>query len=180
MNDQQRAAMQEVEDYLRDCANSPVMAAKLAALREALAQPQGEHKTDGTPCWCNPEVTYENSETGAKVIVHKEPQGEPVAWVIWGEGNVPELAWDTPKPDDVANALYYTPPSVEAAIEATKEKVEKALTIDVKSVTPYRDYSAMSPLDCYEAGLLDASLAMRTEIKKAIKQIFEGDEHGKN
>jgi hypothetical protein len=53
------------------------------------------------------------------------PQGEPVAWVIWGEGNVPELAWDTPKPDDVANALYYTPPSVEAAIEATKAKYEK-------------------------------------------------------
>jgi hypothetical protein len=64
------------------------------------------------------------------------PQGEPVAWVIWGEGNVPELAWDTPKPDDVANALYYTPPSsqladaaVEAAIEATKEKMKKVFAV---------------------------------------------------
>jgi len=54
-----------------------------------------------------------------------QPQGEPVAWVIWGEGNVPELTWDTPKPDDVANALYYTPTSVEAMRIETLEKAAK-------------------------------------------------------
>jgi hypothetical protein len=39
--------------------------------REALAQP--EHVTDGRDCWCNPEVNYVDPDTGAAVIVHKEP-----------------------------------------------------------------------------------------------------------
>lgn len=30
--------------------------------------------TDRAPCWCNPETTYTDPETGASVIVHKEPQ----------------------------------------------------------------------------------------------------------
>jgi hypothetical protein len=33
-----------------------------------------EHITDGTPCWCNPETTYTDPDTGVSVIVHKEPQ----------------------------------------------------------------------------------------------------------
>jgi len=33
-----------------------------------------EHITDGSPCWCNPETDYIDPETGAAVIVHKEPQ----------------------------------------------------------------------------------------------------------
>ena len=33
-----------------------------------------EHITDGTPCWCNPETTYKDPDTGASVVVHKEPQ----------------------------------------------------------------------------------------------------------
>ena len=33
-----------------------------------------EHITDGSPCWCNPELNYKDPETGAEVLVHKEPQ----------------------------------------------------------------------------------------------------------
>ncbi len=33
-----------------------------------------EHVTDDSPCWCNPEATYTDPDTGASVIVHKEPQ----------------------------------------------------------------------------------------------------------
>lgn len=32
-----------------------------------------EHITDGSPCWCNPETTYTDPDTGVSVIVHKEP-----------------------------------------------------------------------------------------------------------
>ena len=51
----------------------------IAALREALEQPQQEpvtreHITDGSPCWCEPETNYKDPETGISVIVHKEPQ----------------------------------------------------------------------------------------------------------
>ncbi len=31
-------------------------------------------RTTGEPCWCNPETTYKDPNTGASVIVHKEPQ----------------------------------------------------------------------------------------------------------
>jgi hypothetical protein len=33
-----------------------------------------QHVTDGNPCWCGPETSYTDPETGASVIVHKEPQ----------------------------------------------------------------------------------------------------------
>jgi hypothetical protein len=33
-----------------------------------------QHVTDGNPCWCDPENSYTDPETGASVIVHKEPQ----------------------------------------------------------------------------------------------------------
>ena len=31
-----------------------------------------EHITDGSPCWCNPEMTYKDPINGAEVWVHKE------------------------------------------------------------------------------------------------------------
>jgi len=33
-----------------------------------------EHITDGTPCWCNPEMTYKDPINGTEVFVHKEIQ----------------------------------------------------------------------------------------------------------
>jgi len=33
-----------------------------------------EHITDGSPCWCDPDLNYVDPETGVKVWVHKEPQ----------------------------------------------------------------------------------------------------------
>lgn len=33
-----------------------------------------EHITDGSPCWCNPDITYKDPDNGAEVWVHKEPQ----------------------------------------------------------------------------------------------------------
>ena len=35
---------------------------------------QRRHVTDGFLCWCEPETIYTDPETGASVIVHKEPQ----------------------------------------------------------------------------------------------------------
>ncbi len=52
------------------------------ALQERLGVPHGvgkvvgkrEHITDGSPCWCNPDMTYKDPDNGAEVWVHKEPQ----------------------------------------------------------------------------------------------------------
>ena len=35
---------------------------------------QRQHLTDGSLCWCEPETSYTDPETGASVVVHKEPQ----------------------------------------------------------------------------------------------------------
>lgn len=35
---------------------------------------QPQHITDGSPCWCNPDVAYTDPETGASVILHRRPQ----------------------------------------------------------------------------------------------------------
>ena len=40
---------------------------------ETQAQKQ-EHVTDGSPCWCNPELDYKDPDTGVEVWIHKEPQ----------------------------------------------------------------------------------------------------------
>ena len=45
-----------------------------AAWRATLRQHPRKHVTDGSPCWCLPDVDYIDPETGAKVIVHKEVQ----------------------------------------------------------------------------------------------------------
>ena len=34
-----------------------------------------EHITDDSQtCWCNPDTTYTDPDTGVSVIIHKEPQ----------------------------------------------------------------------------------------------------------
>lgn len=35
---------------------------------------QRQHLTDGSLCWCEPETSYTDPETGASVVVHKGPQ----------------------------------------------------------------------------------------------------------
>lgn len=58
-------------------------------------------------------------------------------------------------------------------LTADNERLRAALlsapTVDIKLVTPDRDYTAMSPLDCYEAGLLDGAHQSREAIKNAVR-----------
>lgn len=35
---------------------------------------QRQHVTDGSLCWCEPETSYTDPETGVSVVVHKGPQ----------------------------------------------------------------------------------------------------------
>lgn len=44
-----------------------------AVLRLPSGQPR-EHITNGTPCWCHPELNHKDPDTGNEVWVHKEPQ----------------------------------------------------------------------------------------------------------
>ena len=60
-------ALEALEDY------EPNDAHKVsAALRERLARQ--EHITDGSKCWCDPELDYKDPETGAEVWVHRSTQ----------------------------------------------------------------------------------------------------------
>jgi hypothetical protein len=84
-----------------DCAPVRVMKETVAALEAALAEPEKEraevaaparddaesgyvciraseayreHVTDGSPCWCNPELDYRDPDTGAEVWIHRREQ----------------------------------------------------------------------------------------------------------
>ena len=103
MNSQQRAAMQMA----------------LEALEEAVAGMGGSYAT-----WS---ITGKEAITALREAL-AQPQGEPVAWMIEMNGKqyftaesgiVGHIKYDKEIP------LYTTPPSVEAAIEATLEKAAK-------------------------------------------------------
>jgi hypothetical protein len=51
----------------------------------------------------------------------------------------------------------------------------EAPTVDVDVVVPDRDYSAMTPKDCYEAGLLDGVYQAREAIKAATRAALGED-----
>jgi len=67
------------EYWTEDCKGSEAEAWAAAgrAIEAKLKEKNGlhrQHVIDGSPCWCEPETSYTNPETGASVIVHKEPQ----------------------------------------------------------------------------------------------------------
>lgn len=57
---------------------------------------------------------------------------------------------------------------LEADNAKLRELLASAPGIDVELTVPERDYTNMSPLDCYEAGMLDAALRVREAIRAAI------------
>lgn len=76
MSDLREAAQQALEELEAldwGCGQKKRTHNIITALRAALAKTR-EHVTDGSPCWCNPETTYVDPDTGASGIVHKEPQ----------------------------------------------------------------------------------------------------------
>lgn len=91
----------EAEQIRQALASGKKLFAAIAALDAALAEPEKkraetgiparddaelgcvciradaayrEHVTDGSPCWCNPELNYRDPETGAEVWVHRREQ----------------------------------------------------------------------------------------------------------
>lgn len=61
---------------------------------------------------------------------------------------------------------------------AAKRKKEAAaiinsLTADIKITVPIRDYSEMSPLDCYELGMMDGVAALKEQIHAAIDKAMK-------
>jgi len=54
----------------------------------------------------------------------------------------------------------------------------EAPTVDVDVVVPERDYSAMTPKDCYEAGLLDGVYQAREAIKAAARAALAEEKKG--
>lgn len=57
------------------------------------------------------------------------------------------------------------------------EALIAAPTVDIDVVVPDRDYSAMTPKDCYEAGLLDGVYQAREAIKAAARAALAAPSH---
>lgn len=141
MNDQQRAAMQMALEALENLfatvkGDCPSLLEEdsggnaglyfecedaITALREALAQPQGEPQTIYI------ETEKEFFSNGRKIakeldsIQQNVPQCDPVGYLVYSlDGvNFQDSYCEGAEP------VYTAPPSVEAAIEATKEKAAK-------------------------------------------------------
>ena len=58
---------------------------------------------------CPVTVRYQQAIAAIKEAL-AQPEQEPVAYVIWGIGNVPNLTFDLPEDGDVYDAVYYAPP----------------------------------------------------------------------
>jgi len=52
--------------------------------------------------------------------------------------------------------------------EKESEAIINSLTADINITVPIRDYSEMSPLDCYELGMMDGVAALKTQINAAV------------
>ena len=60
---------------------------------------------------------------------------------------------------------------LEAGYEAgRKDENEACASLEVHLITPTRDYTTMSPLDCYEAALMDEAMAFRAAIRARREQ----------
>ena len=135
MSDQQRAAMQmalNVLEELSEVDSGSDIKEAITALREALAQPQGE-----PVAWTNYNGAVNNRLKGAPVEAKairearaEQEKQEPVAWGLaekvrqdLDRNSCPD-AFMRIAMESIVNH-YTTPPSVEAAIEATKERCAK-------------------------------------------------------
>jgi len=58
--------------------------------------------------------------------------------------------------------------------EKEASAIINAVTADIHITVPLRDYTDMSPKDCYELGMMDGVAALKTQINAAIAQIEEG------
>jgi hypothetical protein len=63
---------------------------------------------------------------------------------------------------DMSNEIERLKSEVETAVKAEREA---CASIEVHLTTPDRDYTTMSPLDAYEAALMDAAVAFREAIR---------------
>lgn len=66
-----------------------------------------------------------------------------------------------------ANKLYELDREV-TRLRGVEQRMEEAISIDVDVVVPTRDYTLMTPKDCYEAGMIDGGMAVRNAIRAAL------------
>jgi hypothetical protein len=56
--------------------------------------------------------------------------------------------------------------------EKEASAIINSLTADITIIVPFRDYTEMSPKDCYELGMMDGVAALKTQINAAIDAVF--------
>jgi hypothetical protein len=90
---------------------------------EALESCGAGHITDGGNQW-HDEKLVDKAITAIKQAL-AAPVQEPVAYVVWGENNVPMLTFSKPTDKYVFDALYYTtPPAAQRQCEGC-DKIAK-------------------------------------------------------
>jgi len=59
--------------------------------------------------------------------------------------------------------------------EKEASAIINSLTADITIIVPFRDYTEMSPKDCYELGMMDGVAALKAQINAAIDDAMEKD-----
>ena len=92
--------------------------------KEALTQLREVHAIQGRDgCWDIDDYMlglYNGLELALSIVENREcrykqrpksqPEQDPVAWMVWGENNVPSLTFKKPSDKYVFDSLYITPP----------------------------------------------------------------------
>ena len=75
----------------------------ITAVKEALAQPTSGDYALGYS------IGFGEGHSAGKALAQPKEQ-KPVAWMVWGEDNVPSLTFKKPSDKYVFDSLYITPP----------------------------------------------------------------------
>ena len=60
--------------------------------------------------------------------------------------------------------------------EKQASTIINSLTADITIIVPFRDYTEMSPKDCYELGMMDGVAALKAQINAAIDDAMEKED----
>lgn len=88
----------------------------------------------------------------------KPTQEQVIAWAR--EAGLVMYDYEHPSLERFANLAYEA---------GRKDENEACASLEVHLITPTRDYTTMSPLDCYEAALMDEAMAFRAAIRARVK-----------
>ena len=124
----------------------------ITAIKEALAQPEQGCEYCNHPLYCGTKCKNCGKAHPAVPTGHEQ---EPVAWIVWGDNNVPSLTFTKPADKYVFDSLYTTPPQrkplTDKEIDKMFEEAEIGIYIDDQYKQRHMEVFYFGVRDCEAA-----------------------------